>query len=263
MNKIKIVNDQINSISIDDSILYSINENIFGVKIIKFNIIKDTSLSINYDFTELTKLEFIFELEKGVNLDLNEIKNGESSKIRTTYILNNNSNLNMLKFNDVNTISESIIVNLNGKNSKINYIFKTISKDKEKYELIINHNNSNTESFIKNNGVAIKNGKIKFIVSSFVPAQKKECNVNQVNRIINLTKNKCEIKPNLYIDEYDVSANHSALIGNFSEEEMFYLQSRGIEKNEALMLLIKGFMISDINTTLEEEINKKIEKYWR
>ena len=72
------------------------------------------------------------------------------------------------------------------------------------------------------------------------------------------------IKNDLYIDEYDVNAAHSALIGKFSDKEMFYLQSRGITENEALMLLIKGFILSGIDLeNIKGEINKKIEKYWR
>ena len=89
-------------------------------------------------------------------------------------------------------------------------------------------------SNIKNNGVCIERGNIIYQVSSFVPKEITGCIVNQNNRIINLTDNKCEIKPNLYIDSFDVEASHSALIGKFSDEEMFYIQSRGIDYNNAL-----------------------------
>ena len=70
--------------------------------------------------------------------------------------------------------------------------------------------------------------------------------------------------PNLYIDASDVSASHSALIGKFSDEEMFYMQSRGIDKDTATKLLISGFLTSDItDKKLLKEINKNIDKYWR
>jgi Fe-S cluster assembly protein SufD len=97
-----------------------------------------------------------------------------------------------------------------------------------------------------------------------VPKEITGCIVNQNNRIINLTNNKCEIKPNLYIDSYDVEASKSALIGKFSDEEMFYIQSRGIDYNNALKLLITGFLTSDIkNKKIISNINKNIIKYWR
>ena len=53
-----------------------------------------------------------------------------------------------------------------------------------------------------------------------------------------MTENKCIIKPNLFIDEEDVVANHSALIGTFSSDEIFYLMSRGISKEESFNLLL-------------------------
>ena len=156
MNKIKIVNDEIKIINLNNSIEYEIKDNL--IKTLKIEILKDTNLFIDYEFSILAKLEIIIELKDNVNLKLYEIKNGNQAKIRTKYILNKESNLNVLKFNDVDTINENIIINLNEKKSKINYIFKTISTSKEKYDITVYHNQSNTESYIKNNGVALKDG---------------------------------------------------------------------------------------------------------
>ena len=164
----------------------------------------------------------------------------------------------------VDSIKEMIIVNLNGIKSNFDYNFKTISNKKETYDYHIFHNEVNSISNIKNNGVCIQDGEIIYQVSSFIPKDIKGCIANQSNRIINLTNNKCEIKPNLYIDCNDVEAKHSALIGKFSDEEMFYIQSRGITYDEALKLLITGFLVSDIkDKNILKEINKNIEKYWR
>lgn len=45
------------------------------------------------------------------------------------------------------------------------------------------------------------------------------------------------------IDCYDVISNHSAYIGKFSLEKVFYLESRGFSKKIAYQLLLKGFLI--------------------
>ena len=101
-------------------------------------------------------------------------------------------------------------------------------------------------------------------ISSSIDKNITNCTCNQFNRIINLTNNKCEIRPILYIDNEEVTANHSALIGDFEEDELFYLESRGISKKDAYNLLIKGFLSSGIE---DNEIKKNIEddlnKYWR
>ena len=129
--------------------------------------------------------------------------------------------------------------------------------------MIINHNEKNTVSDITNHGVN-KEGTLVFNVTSVVSNDVIDCKVNQNNRIINLTEEKCEIKPILLIDENDVEANHSALIGKFSDEEMFYLNSRGIDDELALNLLIKGFLKDmDINDIYKEKIEKEIDNYWR
>ena len=154
-------------------------------------------------------------------------------------------------------------VNLNKENSNINYIFKSIGTVKENYDYVINHNKLYTISNITNNCVN-KEGSINIQISGYVKKDIKGCICNQNNRIINLCNNKCEIRPNLYIDTDDVDANHSALIGRFSNDEIFYLNSRGINEVDASNLLIKGFLLSNIsNEELENIIKEDIDNNWR
>jgi len=46
---------------------------------------------------------------------------------------------------------------------------------------------------------------------------------------------------------------------------VFYLMSRGIEYNDAIKLLIKGYLFSNINadSSLREKILNVIDMYWR
>lgn len=266
MNKIKIVNDNLDTVSITKNINIEYYEQncLFGINEVKLNIIKDSDLDIEINLKKETRLNFNINIKDNVTLNLNILTKGKVGKIKYTYNLNEGSILNVFKFQNVDTIKEMISVNLNGLDSKVDYNFKTISEKRETYDYHIFHNSKNTISNIKNNGVCIDNGEIIYQVSSFVPKDIIGCTVNQNNRIINLTDNKCEIKPNLYIDTNDVEASHSALIGKFSDDEMFYLQSRGIDYNSALKLLITGFLTSDIeNKEMLKKINKNIDSYWR
>lgn len=266
MNKIKVVNDNVEKVNVSKyvQVEYYKKECLFAINDLKINIIKDSDLDIEIDLMEDSKLNFDITIEKGVKLNLNILTHGKAGKIQYKYTLYENSLCNVTKFQNVNNIKEMIIVNLNGIGADIEYNFKTISNNKETYDYHVFHNFKNTISNIKNNGVCINDGKIIYQVSSFVPKEITGCIVNQNNRIINLTDNKCEIKPNLYIDTFDVEASHSALIGKFSDEEMFYIQSRGIDYNNTLKLLITGFLTSDIhNKKIINYINKNIEKYWR
>lgn len=266
MNKIILENDKIINVETDSSLTYElISNDMLGVNLLKIEVLKDTNLELNYNFFNSSKLEISIIINENVNLNIYEQISGKETKIRTKYILKENSNVKISKFNDIETIKEYVIIYLDGKYSNIKYNLKTISKQKEKYDILIYHNNIETNSEIIANGVNIKDGILTFNVSSFVPQNNKNCNASQNNRIINLTDNQCIIKPNLYIDEYEVSANHSALIGNFDERELFYLESRGINKNDAMRLLIKGFLTSNLEITEQqkEEIINKIDTYWR
>ena len=154
------------------------------------------------------------------------------------------------------------IINLNGDNAKVDYNLKTVCKSFEKYNYLVYHNARKTSSNIINNGVNILEGELEFNVSSFVPNDIKKCYVNQESRIINMTDNLCIIKPNLFIDEEDVIASHSALIGTFSSFEIFYLMSRGISKKESDRLLTKGFLMKGISYH-KDDLKEIIDKYWR
>ena len=88
------------------------------------------------------------------------------------------------------------------------------------------------------------------------------CVCNQENQIINIRDGKSTICPNLLIDNYDVVSNHSAYIGKFSDDKLFYLMSRGISLKDAYKLLLNGFLINSKSLDLEkvglflEEIDK-------
>ncbi|MDD2377863.1 MAG: SufD family Fe-S cluster assembly protein [Bacilli bacterium] len=265
MNKIRIVNDIPEIVSLNDSIEFTVLEKneLFSVNSLKIRVKKSTSLEIEYQSIETTKLDIFINVEENVKFNLFEFREGNNNKIQYKYYLEENSKSNITKFYNVSNIKEMIIVNLNGKKAEFNYNFKTISVSEEKYDMIVYHNYSNTISNIKNNGVNILDGVLTFNVSGFILNNKKDCVLNQNNRIINLTNNKCQITPNLFIDDNNVDANHSALIGKFSDEEIFYLQRLGIDETIATNLLIKGFLLSDIKKSKQSKIIKIIDQYWR
>lgn len=265
MNKIKVVDKNIEKANINNSIKieYYEKEELFSINDIKLTIEKSTDLELEIELKD-TKLNFNINVLNNVNFNLNLIVKGYNGKLKYTYNLYENSNVNVCKFQKINGIKEMICIKLNGENANIDYNFKTIGSNKEAYDYNIFHNANNTTSNIKNNGVCIDDGIMLYQVSSFIPKHIIGCTATQNNRIINLTNNKCEIMPNLYIDSNDVLASHSALIGKFSDEEMFYMQSRGIDEKAAQKLLINGFLISDIkDKKILSEINKEINKYWR
>jgi len=203
MNKIIVVDDNIHLSELTDSIKVEvIPKNIlFEVNTLKIDVLKDDTLNIEYKHLNDSKLNIEINVSENINFNINEFRIGTKSKIKYHYNINSNSNLNIYKFYDIETIKEFVRIDLNGNKATINYNFKTISNNNQKYDLTIYHNKPNTNSNIINNGVNIENGKLIFNVSSFVSVGNNKCDVIQKSRIINLTLNKCSISPNLYIDE--------------------------------------------------------------
>ena len=227
------------------------------------NVLKSCDLEIEYMLNN-NEIDIVFNISPNVVFNLFEYKKGNYGNIQYTYNLSEYSDTYINKFGYVSNIKEFILVNLNGFKAKLDYNFKSISTNNEVYDIIVKHNYKDTISEIKNNAVCLNDGQISFNISGYLDNGIKNCIINQNNHIINLTNNKCEIRPNLYINEYDTIANHSALIGGFNNDELFYMQSRGISLIDAKKLLIRGFLLSNLNNKrMIKNVDDIIKEYWR
>lgn len=264
MNKIILNNDELAIVELNDELEVKYSKNDFlNIYALNIKILNDTDLELEYSNDSDKKIEVIIDVIDNVRFNLYEKKSGCKLKVQYVYNLNKYSSVNIYKFNDINEVNEANVANLNGEYANLNMFMKTIAKNVEKYDVRIYHNASFSKSNIKNYGVVIQNGVVTFNVSSFVLNNIIDCDVNQDNRIINFTNNKCTINPNLFIEENDVVANHSAYIRTFTDDEIFYLQSRGIDINTAKKLLTKGFILSEFEPLPTfQYLSEVIEKYW-
>ena len=58
----------------------------------------------------------------------------------------------------------------------------------------------------------------------------------------------------LVIDEYDCMASHGASIGAIDEEELYYLMSRGLTRENSERLIVEGFIHPFINELKDESV---------
>ena len=75
----------------------------------------------------------------------------------------------------------------------------------------------------------------------------------QTNRNLILS-DQAEINaiPCLEINADDVKCSHGATVGRLNEDELFYLQSRGIPLDEAQVLVIQGFFAGILDEVMDE-----------
>ncbi|MEH1952653.1 MAG: Fe-S cluster assembly protein SufD [Nostoc sp.] len=89
---------------------------------------------------------------------------------------------------------------------------------------------------------AVFNGKV------FVPKLAQLTNATQLNRNLLLSsKARVDTKPQLEITADNVKCAHGATVSQLEDDEIFYLQSRGIDENDARKLLINAFAAEVIN----------------
>ena len=82
----------------------------------------------------------------------------------------------------------------------------------------------------------------------------------QTNRNVVLSEgSKADSIPNLEIEANDVRCGHAASVGPISDEELFYLQTRGIPRGEAERLIVKGFFQEVLDRVPLEEVRDAIE----
>lgn len=74
-------------------------------------------------------------------------------------------------------------------------------------------------------------------------AQKTDSYLANHNLLIS-EKARADSMPSLEIEAHDVQASHGATVGQIDEEQVFYLMSRGLERNEAEDLIVNGFLES-------------------
>ena len=95
----------------------------------------------------------------------------------------------------------------------------------------------------------------------------KGADAQQESRVLMLSdKARGDANPILLIDENDVTAGHAASVGRVDPEEMYYLMSRGLRKQDAERLVIRGFLgsviaaipIKAVRDELVEVIERKL-----
>lgn len=252
-----------NKIIIDKNILNNYSDKDITIKDNTIYFLKNGEYNIEY--LNCDNLNIEYNIMDNITVKLSVYATDNYLTNNDKYILNTNSNLSVFKFYNNNDVKENITINLNGTHSKINYSFSSICQKNEEYNIKIKHNNSYVESYISNKCLSLEKSKINFNIDSILPKGNIGCIMDQNTKIIEMGNTDTKINPNMYIEEADVEARHGSVIGRFNDDDIFYLTSRGIPESEAIKLLIKGFILSnlqpDINT--RNKILENLNKNWR
>jgi Fe-S cluster assembly protein SufD len=124
---------------------------------------------------------------------------------------------------------------------------------------VMNHAHPHADSdqlhkcVVDDRGHAVFNGKI------FVRQIAQQTNAFQLNRNLLLSdRAKVDTKPQLEIFADDVKCTHGATIGQLDEDQLFYLQARGIPANAAANLLTYAFAAEVVERVPVLSVRKRL-----
>ena len=170
------------------------------------------------------------------------------------------SHYNFFQLVDGSKLGRSnICVQLDGKNAQCNINSLTLSKNNQHIDnnIMVNHNSPQTHSsqFVKSilfdTSTGVFNGR------TVVHENAQKITAHQTNKNLLLSKKaKMNSNPQLEIYADDVKCSHGSTTGKIDEDALFYLQSRGINKQDAMELMVMGFA----NEVLDKIPHLKIKK---
>ena len=218
-----------------------IQSNLHSLLSDKIVIEKDTSV-----FLELSSFSDKITLIVEDNCKADIVLLGENIQFDLETYVGENSSLNFrtLVFNG----SGNVVSHLKGIGASFQFVYSSLSSKICNIKVSIHHEASKTSSNFIGNGYGLTENGVIFDVNGYVNKESSNCICLQDSKILTLNSKTSKIYPNLFIDNYDVEASHSAYIGSFSNEELFYLMSRGISKLDAYQLLIQSFLLKVISS---------------
>jgi Fe-S cluster assembly protein SufD len=110
------------------------------------------------------------------------------------------------------------------------------------------------KSILRDKAHSIFNGKI------MVRREAQLTNAYQLNKNLLLSPEaRVDTKPQLEIFADDVKCSHGAAIGQLDDEQMFYLQTRGLDRKTAGEMLVHGFVEDVLDQIKDARLREEVE----
>lgn len=248
INNNEIVYGNYNSLDFDKSDDYKIS----------CEIDKDTHHVINIKKGKAIKLLEIIDIKDG-NYDLViNIEDGASLDYTSLRKSNSDTNINIiinlgdgaiLNTKHINIFSKSLKfreeLNAKGIHSDINSMDVVIncSGCVQTYDIASHHTEDASNCYMRNYVINNNTSITHMNTNGFIENGTKGVVISQKTKGLLLDLNsEISANPLLCISEYDCNASHGASIGAINEEELYYLMSRGLTKEDSERLIVQGFI---------------------
>lgn len=131
----------------------------------------------------------------------------------------------------------------NGSHAELKVVAASSGRQIQGIDTRVTNYGNNSIGHILQHGVILERGTLTFNGIGHIIKGAKGADAQQESRVLMLSdKARSDANPILLIDENEVTAGHAASIGQVDPEDMYYLMSRGIDKETAECLVIRGFL---------------------
>lgn len=140
----------------------------------------------------------------------------------------------------------SINIELEGEGAYAHWLLSSIglNDDRKSFEPSVLHLASHTEALMESYGVAAEKSRLAFSGVSEIKKYARKVKTRQSAKIIVFDPTSDgKSSPVLKIADNDVEASHAAVVGRLNEDHLYYLQSRGISREEARRLIAMGYLV--------------------
>lgn len=146
--------------------------------------------------------------------------------------------------NDGNVILDSDTY-LNGDGSESQVAIVGISNERQVQAIdtkVVNRGKHSVGNILQH-GVILDRATLTFNGIGLIEKYAKGADAQQESRVLMLSeKARGDANPILLIEEFEVTAGHAASVGQVDEEQLYYLMSRGLSRQDAEYLVIRGFL---------------------
>jgi Fe-S cluster assembly protein SufB len=114
-----------------------------------------------------------------------------------------------------------------------------------------------SKSIVHNGGVSTFRGLVKVAANAHNSKAHVKCDALMLDEF-----SKSDTIPTIDIQAKNVSIGHEATAGKISDDQLFYLRSRGLSENEAIATVVRGFIepfAKSIPAEYAVELNRLIE----
>lgn len=236
----------------DDNQFFNLKKDTYELVLEKNNQI-NTYLFLN----DVNKL--ILNLKENSNLKLLLFIENDNNNLEIISNQSEYSNFELKIISTVNNLNSKFNLNLNGYQSNLllNSLVLTNNKDNVNFDFNTINNAKNSIAISNVFAVSSKDSYSRINFCGKINKKMQGSTCEEHLKGLNRDNAKIEINPILVIDEFDVVAGHGASCGTIDNDILFYLMSRGLNKNDAENLYIQGF----INPFIEQIKNENLKKY--